>query len=107
MGAEEDRKFENYRNFMSRLGSDPELRGRMRADPSGVLEEQGVGLSPATEVRVIEDSAEVRHFVLPPDPNATLSDDSMSAVSGGGPQVGDQGIPASTYSPFADYFDPI
>ena len=105
MSTEKNRDFEN---FMGRVISDPELRGKMRADPSGVLEEQGIGIPQGAEIRVVEDSAAVRHFVLPPDPNAILSDDSLSAVSGGGPLVGNQGIPTTTYSPFADgYFDPI
>ena len=105
MSAEKNRDFEN---FMGRVSSDPELRGKMRADPSGVLEEQGIGIPQGVEIQVVEDSAAVRHFVLPPDPNAILSDDSMTAVSGGGPLVGNQGIATTTYSPFADgYFDPI
>lgn len=84
---------------LRRLREDPELRARMRAEPAGVLAEQGVRLPPETDVRVVEDTAEVCHFVLPQDPNATLSDTAMDAVSGGGPMVGDQGLVASTVEP--------
>lgn len=115
MGPEENREIEkNYRNFMRRLGNDPELRGRVRANPSGVLEEQGVDLLPEAEIRVVEDSAEVRHFVLPPDPNAILSDDNLIEFAGGtgGDRSGIHGgssavVMGSTTSPFANYFDPI
>ena len=73
----------DFEILLRRFRDDPELRARMRAEPAGVLEEQGVRLSPATDVRVVEDTAEIFHFVLPHAPNASLSDAAMEAVSGG------------------------
>ncbi len=87
---------------LRRFRDDPELRARVRAEPAGVLEEQGVRLPPETDVRVVEDTAEVCHFVLPQDPNASLSDAALGAVSGGGPVgpvMGDQVLIASTVEP--------
>ena len=81
------------------LRADPELRARVRSEPVRALEERGVTIPPQTDIRVVEDTAEVSHFVLPPDPNASLEDTALDAVSGGGPQVGDQGLVASTVEP--------
>ena len=84
MKTDESHDFEiSLRRFRDDLRGDPELRARMRAEPAGVLEEQGVSLPPETDVRVVEDTAEVRHFVLPHAPTASLSDAAMDAVSGG------------------------
>ena len=74
---------DSLRRFRDDLRGDPELRARMHAEPAGVLEEQGVDLPPETEVRVVEDTAEVRHFVLPHAPTASLPDAAMEAVAGG------------------------
>ena len=73
----------SLRRFRDDLRGDLELRARVLAEPAGVLEEQGLSLPPETDVRVVEDTAEVRHFVLPHAPNASLSDAAMDAVSGG------------------------
>ena len=36
-----------------------------------------------TSVMIVPNTAETYHFVLPPDPNAQLSDADLSAVAGG------------------------
>ena len=84
MKTDEPFDFEiSLRRFRDGLRGDPELRARVRAEPAGVLEEQGLSLPPETEVRVVEDTAEVRHFVLPHAPTASLPDAALDAVSGG------------------------
>ncbi len=82
----------DFEILLRRFRDDPELRARMRAEPAGALEEQGFRLSPATDVRVVEDTAEVCHFVLPHAPNASLSDAAMEAVSGGSGHHHEAGI---------------
>lgn len=72
-----------YGDFVNRLLSDSDLRQRMFAEPARVLEEQGISVPPGAELRVVEDSADVCHIILPPSPNATLADSSMEAVAGG------------------------
>lgn len=72
-----------HQDFMTRLHSDSGLRARMLAEPASVLEEQGISVPPGAELRVVEDSADVCHVILPPSPNATLADSSMEAVAGG------------------------
>ena len=74
---------EKYGKFMSRVRSDPELRARMLAAPAGVLAEHGIGVPPGVELRVVEDTAAVRHVPLPPSPNAVVPDAGAEAVAGG------------------------
>ena len=72
-----------YYDSLARVAGDPELRGRMHADPAGVLREQGINVLPGLDLRVVETSPEVLYFVLPPNPNASLSDSSLEDVAGG------------------------
>ena len=78
-------EFKKYGEFMARVQGDPELRARVFAAPTDVLAEQGFGIPREVEIRVVEDSAEVWHVILPPSPNAALSDAGMEAVAGGTP----------------------
>lgn len=61
---------------------DPEYRARMQADPKAALAEAGVDVGDC-EVRVVVDTDEVRHMVLPLDPNGDLADERLSSVAGG------------------------
>ena len=72
-----------HQDFSNRLLSDRILRSRMLAEPARVLEEQGIRVPPGAELRVVVDSADVCPVILPPSPNAALTDSSMEAVAGG------------------------
>ena len=74
---------QQHQDFVNRLFSDQDLRARLLSEPARALQEQGISVSPGAELRVVENTAEVCHFVLPPNPNASLSDAALSAVSGG------------------------
>ena len=86
-----------YDEFMSRIQSDPGLRARMFAAPADVLEEHGIGVPPGMELRVVEDTAEIRHVALPPSTNAAVPDAAVEAVAGGSGDrlVGTGGVPLS------------
>lgn len=61
---------------------DPEYRARMEADPKAALAEAGVDIGDG-EVRVVVDTDEVRHMVLPLDPNSNLADERLAGIAGG------------------------
>ena len=64
--------------------SDPSFKKRLLADPAAVAKEFGMPLPPGMQIKVIEDSPTVRHFVLPPRPPvAELSDEQLDQVAGG------------------------
>ena len=52
---------------------DPEYRARMEADPKAALAEAGMDVGDG-EVRVVVDTDEVRHMVMPLDPNAEMTE---------------------------------
>ena len=62
---------------------DPEFRSRADEDPRSVLAERNVEVPPGVEVRFMEDTDDVFHLVLPPDPNVALSDEALGMVAGG------------------------
>ena len=73
-------KFEEYTR---RLREDPGFRAKLQADPVAALAEWGLSVTPGVEFRVVENSPDVRYFVLPVDLNIPLPDSQMQAVAGG------------------------
>ena len=73
--------------LMARLAGDyredADLRARVEQDAVAALADYGVTLAPGTEVRIVEDSPDVFHFTLPPDPNVNLKDEQLDMVAGG------------------------
>lgn len=67
-----------------RCGDDAELRARLSGD-AGADELRKLGIDPPSgvEARIVADTEETMHVVLPLDPNAMLSDESLSRVSAG------------------------
>jgi hypothetical protein len=64
--------------------SDPAFKKRLMADPAAVAKEFGMPLPAGMQIKVIEDSTTVRHFVLPPRPPVEeLSDEQLDHVAGG------------------------
>lgn len=47
------------------FASDPELRSRFLKEPKAVLEEHGIPVPDGMVLQIVEDSATVRHLVLP------------------------------------------
>ena len=74
---------EKYETFMRRIQNDSELRARMFEAPANVLEEHGIGVPRGVELRVVEDTAAIRHVTMPPSSNAAVPDAAVEAVAGG------------------------
>ena len=68
-----------------RYRGDERLRQRLEAgDARAEVSIPGLEeLPPEAEVRVVADTGEIVHFVMPPDPNAALDDVDLVGVSGG------------------------
>lgn len=47
------------------LYADPDLMARFKADPKAVLVERGANPPEGVEIKILEDTADVRHLVLP------------------------------------------
>lgn len=73
------------RALARRYRDDPRLRARIAAgEVSGVVAQLGLILPREVEARIAADTAETYHVVLPPDPNAVLSDEALYVLGGGG-----------------------
>lgn len=69
---------------IAKAWSDDDYKARLLADPTSVLTEAGVDLEDGVEVRAVEDTAQVRHLVIPLAPaEGELSEDALEQVAGG------------------------
>lgn len=68
--------------LVARAWADEELKGRLIEDPAGVLREHGIEIPLGTELRVVEDTPEIRHLVLPASPEGELVDEELVASVG-------------------------
>lgn len=70
--------------FAERYRADPELRERCAAGGAApALSEFGMKTPGGADARIVESTDEITYVVFPGDPNAALSDDMLSSVSGG------------------------
>lgn len=63
--------------------ANPELRAELDADPHAFFSARGVELPAETAFRVAANTPEVFHLIMPRDPNAAVSDETLAGVSGG------------------------
>ena len=70
--------------FAERYYKDESLRARIGADnPEETLSLLGLDPPENMETRIVENTEDTVYFVFPSDPNAQLSDESLSTVTGG------------------------
>jgi hypothetical protein len=78
---EEARK---YGQVVAKAWTDEAFRQQLLAEPATVLREQGIDFPAGLEVRVVEDTEQVRHLVLPRRPaEGELSEAELDQVAGG------------------------
>ena len=70
-------------DFARKCQDSPELRARAEAEPRAVLFEHGIHVPPEQDVRIVANTAETFHLVMPPDPNSVLAEEDLAAVAGG------------------------
>ncbi len=69
--------------LLTKSTDDLAFRSRLLAEPRAVIEEEfGITVPASVDVRVMEDSPQAVHLVLPPEPNLSL--DQLDQASGGG-----------------------
>ncbi len=56
---------ESYKQLLIDLFADPQLMARFKEDPKAVLKERGEAVPDDVEIKVVEDTANLRHFVIP------------------------------------------
>ncbi len=70
---------------IARAWADPAYKAKLLSDPRAVLAEAGVTVPAGTTVKVVEDTADTRHLVLPVAPPniGELSNEELERIGGG------------------------
>lgn len=63
--------------------ADAGLRARIETEPRAVLSERGIELPVSVETRIVADTDDVFHMIMPPDPNMDLGDEALHGVAAG------------------------
>ena len=73
---------QKWGQVVAQAWSDDSYKQRLLADPAAVLAEQGLTAPTGKQVRIVEDTADTVHVVLPAKPDE-LSDDELDQAAGG------------------------
>jgi Nitrile hydratase, alpha chain len=73
---------EGYKRVLAQTWQDEAFKQRLVADPRAALQEQGLPVPDGKAVRVVEDTAEMVHLVLPAKPAGDLSDEQLARIAG-------------------------
>jgi hypothetical protein len=77
-----NRKSEQYQQIIEKCWADEAFKQRLLADPAGTLNAEGVTVPAGVSVRVVENTAQVVHLVIPCS-STELSDQEISQMAGG------------------------
>ena len=66
-----------------RAWRDQQFKARLLANPRAALEEAGVTPPPNMNLRVVENTDNTAHLILPPPPSAEIDEESLAVISGG------------------------
>lgn len=82
--AERDLPVAAYAKVVKRAWSDPAFKALLLSDPAAGLASMGLPLPAGMRVKVLEDTDELIHLVLPPPPDGDeLADESLDLVAAG------------------------
>lgn len=74
-----------YGKVIAKAWSDNTYKRRLMDDPNSALAEVGVTIPSGTSIRVVENTPNTIHLVLPPQPpKSQLSDDVLDKLASGG-----------------------
>ena len=70
-------------NILAKCWADASFKQQLLTDPAAALKAEGIEIPAGYTVRVVENTDKVINYVLPPNPNAELSDSELESVAGG------------------------
>jgi len=73
-----------YGKVVAKAWADPDFKAKLLADPRTVLKENGVAIPEDVEYRVVENTDQVVHLILPAAPSGQLSEEALETLAGGG-----------------------
>jgi hypothetical protein len=74
---------EEHQQLIARCWEDEAFKRRLKADPLGTLRRAGISIPNGMTVKVLEDSEQVMHLVIPAKPKM-LADELLEDTAGGG-----------------------
>ncbi len=72
-----------YGKLVAKAWSDDDFKEKLLADPMIVFKESKIMLPDGIEVKMVENTDKITHFILPPAPSDELSDDQLAGAAGG------------------------
>jgi hypothetical protein len=70
--------------IIARAWTDEQYKARLVSDPRSVFDEAGLDLPEGVEIRVVEDTPGINHFVLPVAPaEGELSEETLEQITAG------------------------
>lgn len=76
-----------WAKIIAKAWSDPKFKEKLMKDPKGVLESNGIQISPQTKVVVNENSKNTLYLTLPEKPSGELSEEKLQAIAAGAPTI--------------------
>jgi hypothetical protein len=73
----------SYGKLIAKAWSDHDFKAQLLSDPMTVFKENDVTIPEGIEVRMVENTEKITHFILPPEPSDELSDEQLEVVDGG------------------------
>ena len=72
-----------YGKLVAKAWSDDNFKAELMSDPMKVFCKNGIEVPEGIEVRMVENTADTMHFILPPEPSSELTDEELEGASGG------------------------
>ncbi|NLY39654.1 MAG: NHLP leader peptide family natural product precursor [Firmicutes bacterium] len=86
----------------ARAQADEDFRQRLLTDPEKTLREEGIRIPPEIKVKVLENTADLIHIILPAKQEA-LDEEALNSVTGGWFEYKSCG----NYNCFIEYYSPM
>ena len=82
--ANQEEQSRQMQQIIAKCWSDEAFKEKLVADPHAILAAEGVEIPEGVNIKVLSNSAETFHFVIPAMPEGKeLSDDELDGVAGG------------------------
>ncbi len=73
----------DYGKLVAKAWEDDAFKAELLVDPMKVFKENDIEVPDGIEVRIVENTENTMHFILPPEPSDELTDELLDQASGG------------------------
>lgn len=81
---EQKEQMKKMQQVIAKAWTDEGFKQRLLSDPAASLKQEGIEIPEGIQLKVVENTDKVFHFVLPPKPSSEeLSDDQLDDAAGG------------------------